>query len=104
MVAGFDVWCCILEYHGKWITVGGSKLKIESLVETTILHKGNKLQDLAARNDFMNQHETNDLASEFAGWRGARLNVKQRKYLPPQFKKVRKIIKGDTSAILTYQM
>ena len=104
MAAGFEVWCCVLEYEGKWIAIGGSKSRTEPVVDTTILHKGNKLQALAAGNDFMNTHETNDTASKFACWRRTKPTDKQRKWLPPQFKGVRKITKGDASAILTYQM
>ena len=96
MAAGFEVWCCVLEYDGKWIAIGGSKSKTEPVLDTTILHKGDKLQTLAAGNDFMNQHETNDSASKFADWRCAKPTEKQRKWLPPQFKGVRKITKGDT--------
>lgn len=104
MAAGFEVWCCVLEYDGKWIAIGGSKSKTDPVVDTTILHRGNKLQALACGNDFMNTHETNDTATKFAGWRRTKPTDKQRKWLPPQFKGVRKITKGDASAILTYQM
>jgi DNA repair protein RadD len=104
MAAGFNVWCCVLEYAGKWIAIGGSKSRTEPLVDTTILHKGNKLQALAAGNDFMNMHETNDTATKFARWRHEKPTDKQRKWLPSQFKRVRKITKGDAGAILTYQM
>ena len=104
MAAGFEVWCCVLEYEGKWIAIGGSKSRTEPVVDTTILHKGNKLQALAAGNDFMNTHETNDSATKLAKWRHEKPTKKQRKWLPEQFKGARKITKGDASAILTYQI
>lgn len=53
---------------------------------------------------FMNLHETHDSATKFARWRHEKPTTKQRKWLPEQFKGVRKITKGDASAILTYQL
>ena len=71
-------------------------MNTEILNRIPTMDKGNKLQALAAGNDFMNQHGTNDTASKFADWRRTKPTDKQRKWLPPQFKGVRKITKGDT--------
>ena len=55
-------------------------------------------------NDFISNYETHDSATKFAQWRHERPTPKQRKWLPPQFKGVRKITKGDASAIITYSL
>lgn len=104
MAAGFNVWCCVLEYEGKWYAIGGKKRDVTIELETTIIHKGGKLQALAAGNDFLCKYETHEAASKLGRWRHEKPTTKQRKWLPSQFKGVRKITKGDASAILTYSM
>jgi len=104
MAAGFNVWCCVLEYEGKWFAIGGKKQSAGIELETIIVHKGGKLQALAAGNDFLCKYETHEAASKLGRWRHEKPTTKQRKWLPSQFKGVRKITKGDASAILTYSM
>ena len=104
MAAGFNVWCCVLEYEGKWFAIGGRKQSADIELETTIVHKGGKLQALAAGEDFLCKYETHEAASKVGRWRHEKPTTKQRKWLPEQFKGVRKITKGDASAILTYSM
>jgi predicted nucleic acid-binding Zn ribbon protein len=104
IAVGFNVWCCVLEYQGKWIAIGGKKTNTSIDLKTTLIHKGNKLQSLASGNDFISNHETHDSATKFANWRHERPTTKQRKWLPSQFKGVRKITKGDASAIITYSL
>jgi len=104
MAAGFNVWCCVLEYEGKWFAIGGRKQSADIGLETTIVHKGGKLQALAAGEDFLCKYETHEAASKVGRWRHEKPTTKQRKWLPSQFKGVRKITKGDASAILTYSM
>ena len=104
MAAGFNVWCCVLEYEGKWFAIGGRKQSADIELETTIVHKGGKLQALAAGEDFLCKYETHEAASKVGRWRHEKPTTKQRKWLPSQFKGVRKITKGDASAILTYQI
>ena len=104
IAVGFKVWCCVLEYQGKWIAIGGKKTNTSIKLKTTLIHRGNKLQALASGNDFISNYETHDSATKFAQWRHERPTPKQRKWLPPQFKGVRKITKGDASAIITYSL
>jgi DNA repair protein RadD len=104
MAAGFNVWCCVLEYEGKWFAIGGRKQGANIDTDTTIVHKGGKLQALAAGEDFLCKYETHEAASKVGRWRHEKPTTKQRKWLPSQFKRVRKITKGDAGAILTYQM
>ena len=104
IAAGFNVWCCVLEYEGKWFAIGGRKKSADIKLETNIIHKGGKLQALAAGNDFLYKYETHEAASKVGRWRQEEPTSKQRKWLPSQFKGVRKITKGDASAILTYSM
>jgi type I site-specific restriction endonuclease len=103
MAAGFNVWCCVLEYEGKWFAIGGRKQSADIELETTIVYKGGKLQALAAGNDFLCKYETHEAASKLGRWRQERPTPKQRQWLPSQFKGKR-ITKGDASAILTYSM
>ena len=104
IAVGFKVWCCVLEYQGKWIAIGGKKTNNSINIKTRLIHKGNKLQALAAGNDFISNYETHDSATKFAEWRTERPTPKQRQWLPPQFKGARKITKGDASAIITYSL
>lgn len=104
MAAGFNVWCCVLEYEGKWFAIGGKKHGGEIELETTLIHKGNKLQALASGEDFLCKYETSEAAGKLGRWRNEKPSLKQRKWLPEQFKGVRKITKGDAGAIITYQM
>ena len=93
----------MLEYEGKWFAIGGRKQSADIELETTIVHKGGKLQALAAGEDFLCKYETHEAASKVGRWRHERPTPKQRQWLPSQFKGKR-ITKGDASAILTYSM
>jgi hypothetical protein len=59
---------------------------------------------LAAGNDFLYQHETNESATKVALWRNEEPTNKQREWLPSKFKKDNKLTRGDAGAILTFEM
>ena len=109
IAAGFNSWCCVLRRLDEesnqeiWLAIGGSKQGVSN-IPTTILFKGDKLVALARGEDFLNEHETQELASKLGQWRNEKPSKKQKQWLPREFKGNRKLTKGDASAILTYSM
>jgi hypothetical protein len=104
MAAGFNSWCCVFKNNDIWLAVGGDKNAKEQTIETKLVYKGGKLQALAAGNDFLYKYETHDSATKAGLWRNERPTKKQRKWLPPEFKRDRKITRGDAGAILTFKI
>jgi len=104
IAAGFNSWCCVFKDNDIWLAVGGDKNTEECTIETKLVYKGGKLQALAASNDFLYKHETQESATKAGLWRNEKPTKKQRKWLPPEFKRDRKITRGDAGAILTFEM
>jgi superfamily II DNA or RNA helicase len=104
LAAGFNSWCCVFKNNDIWLAVGGDKNAKEQTIETKLVYKGGKLQALAAGNDFLYKHETHDSATKAGLWRTEKPTKKQRKWLPPEFKRDGKITRGDAGAILTFKI
>ena len=104
IAAGFNSWCCVFKNNDIWLAFGGDKNRKEQTIETQLVYKGGKLQALAAGNDFLYQHETNESATKVALWRNEEPTNKQREWLPSKFKKDNKLTRGDAGAILTFEM
>lgn len=102
IAAGFDSWACVLKNNDIWLAIGGITRNMEEQSHAKILYKGAKLQALAAGNDFLYKHETNDTATKLANWRNDKPSDIQMKCLPNKYKGDNQLTKGDVSSIITY--
>jgi DNA repair protein RadD len=102
IAAGFDSWACVLKHNDIWMAVGGVTRNVEEQSPARILYNGAKLQALAAGNDFLYKHETNESANKLASWRNDKPSEPQLRCLPNKYKGETQLTKGDVSSIITY--
>jgi len=103
IATGFNSWCCVLKNNDIWISVGGGKRGSQLSIETELIHQGEKLQALAAGNDFLYRHETYESATKAGAWRQEKATESQKKWLMSHFKG-KKLSKGEASAVITYNL
>jgi DNA repair protein RadD len=105
IATGFSSWVYICKKDGVWVAVGGAKKdELESFIPTKIVYQGEKLEALAAGNDFLCCFEDEEAAKKTASWRTEKPTEKQLNYLPKKYKKVNDLTRGDASAIIAYSL
>lgn len=104
IASGFNSWAYVCKEQGIWIAVGGTKHSgFESESEPRIIYKGEKLQALAAANDFLSSLEDEESAKKTASWRSLMPTENQMRYLPSKYRKA-EISRGDAAAIIAYSL
>lgn len=104
IASGFNSWAYVCKEQSIWIAVGGTKQEgFESESAPRIIYKGEKLQAIAAANDFLSSLEDEESAKKTASWRSLMPTENQMRYLPSKYRKA-EINRGDAAAIIAYSL
>jgi len=94
---GFNAWGGIFFLDGRWHAVGGCKGK-----QTRLLAVGERIVCLAAADDWLNEHETDESAHKSRRWLNQPATEKQLRYLPPPYRNDFSLTRYRASALLTF--
>jgi DNA repair protein RadD len=98
MANGFNAWGGIFFLNGRWHAIGGSKGKRASLLSI-----GERAVCLAASDDWLNEHETDESAHKTRSWLNQSPTEKQFKFLPVESRHDMGMTRYQASALLTFR-
>lgn len=101
IATGFNSWAIVYKEQEHWVATGSLKADTDTLAK--IIYKGNKLEALAAANDFLSCLEDEESAKKTASWRSLMPTENQIRCLPSKYRKA-EINRGDASAIIAYSL
>ena len=114
LASGFNSWAYVHRKGDIWVAVGGRQdngYSINDLangkviidIPTRVIYQGEKLEAIAAANDFLSLYEKQETAMKTAKWRDEKPTERQLNIIPSSYKAdVRSLTRGDASAIITY--
>jgi len=97
MANGFTAWGGAFSLEGRWYAVGGVKGQT-----CRLLGVGERAVCLAAADDWLNEHETDESAHKSRRWLSHPPTDKQLKYLPPSFAQDYGLTRYHASALITF--
>jgi hypothetical protein len=97
MAAGFTAWGGVLGWQGVWYAVGGRRG-----VAPRLLAIGERMVWLAAADDWLNEHETDESAFKSQAWLRQPPTGKQLQYLPPECRHDYSLTRYAASARITF--
>lgn len=95
---GFNAWAGIFFLHGRWHGLGGGKGK-----QVRLLAVGERTVCLAAADDWLNEHETDESAHKTRRWLNQPATERQLQYLPPEYRRDFSLTRYQASALLTFR-
>jgi len=95
---GFHGWAGIFFLNGAWHAVGGAKE-----ARPRLLSIGEKLVALAAADDWLNAHETDESAHKSKRWLREPATERQLAHLPPEVRADLSLTRYQASALLTFR-
>jgi len=95
---GFNGWSGIFFLNGAWHAVGGARLR-----HTQLLAIGERMVCLAAADDWLNDHETDESAHKSRAWLRQPPTDKQLAHLPPECRLDYSLTRYKASALLTFK-
>jgi DNA repair protein RadD len=95
---GFNGWGGIFFLNGRWHAVGGAKGQ-----RSRLLAIGERMVCLAAADDWLNEHETDESAHKSKAWLRQPPTDKQLIHLPPAARADLGMTRYQASALLTFQ-
>ncbi|MBB4267618.1 DEAD/DEAH box helicase [Roseospira visakhapatnamensis] len=95
---GFNAWGGVFFLKGRWYGVGGQPKQTPRL-----LALGERTVCLAAADDWLNTHETDESAHKTRSWLNQPPTDRQLAYLPPAFRQDFGLTRYQASALLTFQ-
>ncbi|MGE4043563.1 MAG: DEAD/DEAH box helicase [Acetobacteraceae bacterium] len=95
---GFNAWGGIFCLNGRWHAVGGGKSH-----RTRLLAICERMVCLAAADDWLNEHETDESAHKSRAWLRESPTERQLTYLPPAARADLAMTRYQASALLTFQ-
>jgi hypothetical protein len=98
MANGFHAWGGIFFLAGRWHAVGGRQRE-----RAHLLAIGERSICLAAADDWLNQHETDESAHKSRSWLRQPPTDKQLAYLPPDRRGDYSLTRYQASALITFQ-
>ena len=98
MANGFNAWGGIFFLAGRWHAVGGKQRD-----RAHLLAIGERTVCLAAADDWLNQHETDESAHKSKSWLHQGPTDKQLIYLPPDRRGDYSLTRYQASALITFQ-
>lgn len=98
MATGFTAWGGAFFLDGRWHAVGGARNK-----PCRLLGMGERMVCLAAADDFLNEHETDESAFKSRSWLGQPATAKQLQYLPPEWRQDYGLTRYRASALMTFR-
>lgn len=98
MATGFDAWAGVFFLNGRWYSVGGGKN-----LGTNLLALGERTVCLAAADDWLNEHESEDIALKSRRWLNQAATQQQLRYLPPAYRQDFGLTRYQASCLLAFQ-
>lgn len=98
MATGFEAWAGVFFLAGHWYGMGGGKKQ-----SARLLAKGDRTVCLAAADDWLNEHETEDAANKSRKWLNQAVTAQQLRYLPPAYRKDFGLTRYQASCLLAFQ-
>lgn len=95
---GFHAWGGIFFLDGDWHAVSGGKG-----LPTKLLAIGERLVCLAAADDWLNEHETDESAHKSKRWLREPPSERQLAFLPPEYRGDLSLTRYQASALLTFR-
>ncbi|WP_339751855.1 DEAD/DEAH box helicase [uncultured Marinobacter sp.] len=98
MATGFDAWAGVFFLNGRWYGVGGGKN-----LGTNLLALGERTVSLAAADDWLNEHESEDTALKSRRRLNQAATQQQLRYLPPAYRQDFGLTRYQASCLLAFQ-
>jgi superfamily II DNA or RNA helicase len=98
MANGFSAWAGAFFLNGRWYAVGAAKG-----IEPRLLAIGERMVCLAAADDWLNQHESDESAHKTRRWLSQPPTDKQLAYLPADYRHDFGLTRYQASALLSFQ-
>jgi hypothetical protein len=98
MANGFNAWGGAFFLEGRWHAVGGAKGEA-----TRLLGVGERAICLAAADDWLNAHETDESAFKSKGWLSQPPTDRQLTYLPHELRQDYGLTRYHASALITFR-
>jgi hypothetical protein len=95
---GFNAWGGIFFLNGRWHAIGGQQRQRPHLLAI-----GERTVCLAAADDWLNEHETDETAHKSRAWLRQAPTDKQLAYLPPDCRQNFGLTRYQASALITFQ-
>jgi DNA repair protein RadD len=97
--SGFNAWGGVFLFDGHWYSIGGKKGE-----PLTLLTIGEHIACLAAADDWLNEHETDETAHKTSKWLHEQPTEKQIRYLPKNKKLDLNLTRYMASAHITLEL
>ncbi len=98
MATGFEAWAGVFFLAGHWFGMGGGKK-----LPARLLAMGERTVCLAAADDWLNEHETEDAASKSRKWLNQAATAQQLRYLPAAYRQDFGLTRYQASCLLAFQ-
>ena len=98
MATGFEAWAGVFLLNGHWYGLGGRKR-----IATRLLGKGDRTVCLAAADDWLNTHETEEAANKSKRWLSQAATPQQLKFLAPKYRHDFGLTRYHASCLLAFQ-
>lgn len=95
---GFNAWGGIFFLNGRWHAIGGQQRQRPHLLAI-----GERTVCLAAADDWLNEHETDETAHKSRSWLRQAPTDKQLAYLPPESRQDFNLTRYQASALITFR-
>jgi hypothetical protein len=98
MANGFSAWAGVFFLNGRWYSVGAAKG-----VAPRLLAIGERMVGLAAADDWLNEHESDESAHKTRRWLSQPPTDRQLAYLPADYRHDFGLTRYQASALLSFQ-
>ena len=98
MATGFSAWAGVFYLNGQWFAVGGGKG-----LGTHLLSIGERTLGIAAADDWLNEHESEEAARKSRSWLSQSVTQQQLKYLPTEYQRDFGLTRYQASCLITFR-
>ncbi len=98
MATGFEAWAGVFFLTGHWFGLGGGKQ-----LPARLLAVGERTLCLAAADDWLNEHESEDAAIKSRKWLNQTATAQQLKFLPLEYRQNFGLTRYHASCLLAFQ-
>ncbi|WP_087868339.1 DEAD/DEAH box helicase [Bathymodiolus platifrons methanotrophic gill symbiont] len=98
MATGFDAWAGVFFLNGRWFSIGGGKS-----LDTHLQALGERTVCIAAADDWLNAHESEDTALKSRRWLSQAATQQQLRYLPLAYRQDFGLTRYQASCLLAFQ-
>jgi superfamily II DNA or RNA helicase len=98
VATGFTAWAGVFFLNGRWYAVGGRQGQ-----PTTLVGAGERMVCLAAADDWLNEHESDESAHKTRRWLSQPPTTKQLALLPAEYRQDFGLTRYQASALIAFQ-